>query len=177
MNFVGPFSTQTPFPRLRCCAMTRSANTSLQRLSSFVPLTSALLAMSPNSHKMSYADRTVHCVIALITIHFAERMFRLLLSREVTQVQAVQHHFRYGFRASIVRSRWIHLTSLTFYPEVKITGLKKITLSRLPDVFAVVSIDGEEKWKSEKPRKSLDPYWEDNALLYAIGTSLFLRDC
>jgi len=54
---------------------------------------------------------------------------------------------------------------LNICAEVKIIGLPKATLNRLPDVFVVVSVDGEEMWKSDWLRKTLDPSWEDNALL------------
>jgi hypothetical protein len=54
---------------------------------------------------------------------------------------------------------------LTLCAEVKIIGLQKATLNRLPDVFVVISIDGEQMWKSGKLRKTLDPCWEDNVHL------------
>lgn len=45
-------------------------------------------------------------------------------------------------------------------------GLVKRDVFRLPDPFAIVTVDGEQTQTTQPIKKSLNPYWNDSFVVY-----------
>lgn len=56
-------------------------------------------------------------------------------------------------------------------------GLSKRDVFRLPDPFAVITVDAEQTHTTSVIKKTLNPYWNENFDMYVFFCSLASRIC
>lgn len=71
----------------------------------------------------------------------------------------------YGY----ARSSLISSLCLSFISVVAADGLAKREVFRLPDPFAVITVDTEQTHTTSVIKKTLNPYWNENFDVYVLS--------